>query len=152
MTSRSHTTRPKLVAAPVLAAAVNSPTLFGRQLWSETRIALFQQSVDTRSGRVHMRELAPRVRFGDKWLEGPVTELFQEDIAHFRPMLIQDVDEDPMKVLQGGGTPKLEALQLNNGTVYRWNRPCYGVGGREAPPAHRVSIHPGRTLDFGRGC
>ena len=25
--------------------------------------------------------------------------------------------------------PELQALQLYNSTVYRWNRPCYGVGG-----------------------
>ena len=118
----------QLLAGPVLAAAVNSPTLFGRQLWSETRIALFQQSVDTRSGRVHMRELAPRVRFGDKWLEGPVTQLFQEDVARFRPLLIQRVEEDPIAVLDEGRSPRLQALQLNNGTIYRWNRPCYGTG------------------------
>jgi len=26
-----------------------------------------------------------------------------------------------------GITPQLKALQVHNGTVYRWNRPCYGV-------------------------
>jgi hypothetical protein len=31
------------VAGPVLSAATNSPLLFGRRLWRETRIALFQQ-------------------------------------------------------------------------------------------------------------
>ncbi len=118
----------QLAAGPVLAAAVNSPLLFGRQLWSETRIALFQQSVDTRRGQVHMRELAPRVRFGDAWVERSVTELFQEDLARFRILLTMEVDEDPLEVLAAGGVPKLAALQLNNSTVYRWNRPCYGVG------------------------
>jgi CBS domain-containing protein len=32
-----------------------------------------------------------------------------------------------MEVLQNGGLPKLSALRLHNGTVWRWNRPCYGV-------------------------
>ncbi|MBT4187704.1 MAG: hypothetical protein HOE14_10885, partial [Gemmatimonadales bacterium] len=119
----------QLVTGPVLAASVNSPLLFGKLLWAETRIALFQQSVDTRSGSVHMRELAPRVRFGDHWLQHSVTELFQEDMARFRVLLTREVDEDPIQVLRDGGVPALQALQLNNGTVYRWNRPCYGVGG-----------------------
>jgi CBS domain-containing protein len=119
----------QLVAGPVLAACANSPILFGKLLWAETRIALFQQSVDTRSGRVHMRELSPRVRFGDHWVECSVTELFQEDLARFRVLLTREVDEDPIQVLRDGGVPALQALQLNNGTVYRWNRPCYGVGG-----------------------
>ena len=33
----------------MLAVATNSPILFGRRLWAETRIALFQQAVDTRT-------------------------------------------------------------------------------------------------------
>ena len=117
------------VTAPVLAASVNSPLLFGKRLWSETRIALFQQSLDTRSTTLHMRELKPRVRFGSRWLDESVTELFQEDIAHFRVLLASEIDEDPMQELDEGRIPSLQALQLHNGTVYRWNRPCYGVGG-----------------------
>ncbi len=117
----------QLVTAPVLAAAVNSPLLFGRRLWAETRIALFQQSLDTRSTNLHMRELSPRVRFGEGWVEDSVTELFQEDIARFRVLMAQEIEEDPMEVLEAGGVPRLEALQLHNSTVYRWNRPCYGI-------------------------
>lgn len=112
---------------PVLAACVNSPLLFGRRLWSETRIALFQQSLDTRSADLHMREMSPRVRFGGSWLERSVVELFQEDIATFRVLLATEIDEDPIRLLDEGGVPKLHALQLFNGTVYRWNRPCYGI-------------------------
>lgn len=126
----------QLVTAPVLAAAVNSPVLFAKRLWDETRIALFQQSVDTRSATVHMRELAPRVRFGEQWMRESVTELFQEDVARFRVLLTETVDEDPHAVLDAGGIPKLQALQLHNSTIYRWNRPCYGVG--EGKPHLRI--------------
>ena len=115
------------VTGPALAACVNSPLLFGRRLWSETRIALFQQSLDTRGADLHMRETSPRVRFGGSWLEQSVVELFQEDIGTFRVLLATPVDEDPIAVLNAGGVPRLQALQLYNGTVYRWNRPCYGI-------------------------
>ncbi len=115
------------VTGPILAASVNSPLLFGRRLWAETRIALFRQSLDTRGADLHMREMSPRVRFGGSWLEKSVTELFQEDIANFRVLLAMDVEEDSIEVLDQGGVPKLHALQLFNGTVYRWNRPCYGI-------------------------
>ena len=115
------------VTGPILAACVNSPLLFGRRLWAETRIALFQQSLDTRGADLHMREMSPRVRFGGDWLERSVTELFQEDIAAFRVLLAIDIEEDPFSVFDAGGVPKLQALQLFNGTVYRWNRPCYGI-------------------------
>jgi CBS domain-containing protein/gamma-glutamylcysteine synthetase len=113
--------------APVLAAAANSPLLFGKRLWAETRIALFQQSMDTRDTSVHQREVLPRVRFGEHWVEGSVVELFQEDIARFRVILEEDVHEDALKLLEEGRIPTLKALQLFNSTIYRWNRPCYGV-------------------------
>ena len=67
------------------------------------------------------------MRFGGSWLERSVVELFQEDVAAFRVLLATPVDEDPLAVLDEGGVPKLSALQLFNGTVYRWNRPCYGI-------------------------
>lgn len=119
----------QVMTAPVLAAAVNSPLLFGKLLWDETRIALFQQSVDTRSGSVHMRDMSPRVRFGEQWVESSVVDLFQEDLARFQVLLTTEIDEDPLVALESGKAPNLTALQLHNGTVYRWNRPCYGVGG-----------------------
>ena len=115
------------VAAPVVAAAVNSPLLFGRQLWRETRIALFQQSVDTRSPAGHMRQLPSRVSFGRHWIRESVAEIFREDISRFRVLLSTEVDEDPFEMLEQGKAPKLAALALHNGTIYRWNRPCYGI-------------------------
>lgn len=121
----------QVVTAPVLAAAVNSPVLFAKRLWEETRIALFQQSVDTRSATVHMRELAPRVRFGEQWVQSSVTELFQEDIARFRVLLTSEVSEDPIECLNRGEIPSLQALQLHNSTIYRWNRPCYGLSANQ---------------------
>ena len=115
------------VAAPVVAAAVNSPLLFGRQLWRETRIALFQQSVDTRSPAGHMRQLPSRVSFGRNWIQGSVAEIFKEDISRFRVLLSAEIEEDPFETLAQGKAPKLSALSLHNGTIYRWNRPCYGI-------------------------
>jgi CBS domain-containing protein/gamma-glutamyl:cysteine ligase YbdK (ATP-grasp superfamily) len=115
------------VAAPVLAAACNAPMLFGRRLWRETRIALFQQSVDHRAAGLHLREQAPRVSFGRHWVDESVLEIFREDIARFKVLLAVDVDEDSLAVLKGGGVPALKALRLHNGTIYRWTRPCYGI-------------------------
>ena len=115
------------VAGPCLAAATNSPLLFGKRLWQETRIALFQQAVDTRSSNLYLREMSPRVHFGTDWVKESVTELFKEDIARFRVLITTEEEEDPFDVLARGDVPKLKALQLHNGTVYRWNRPCYGI-------------------------
>lgn len=120
------------VAAPVLAAATNSPMLFGRQLWRETRIALFQQSIDTRSPAGHLRTLSPRVSFGRRWVDESVVEIYKEDISRFRVIMSTEVDEDPFEVIDRGMAPRLQALRLHNGTIYRWNRPCYGISGGKA--------------------
>ena len=102
---------------------MNSPVLFGKRLWAETRIALFRQSLDTRSTSVHLRDFSARVRFGDRWVKESVAELFQEDIVQFRVLLAQEAVEDPFERLAVGDIPRLEALQLHNSTVYRWTRP-----------------------------
>ncbi|MGH9380075.1 MAG: glutamate-cysteine ligase family protein [Thermoanaerobaculia bacterium] len=115
------------VAAPVLAAATNSPLLFGRRLWRETRIALFQQSVDTRSPKAHLREQAARVSFGQEWVRESAAEIFREDVARFRVLLGTEIEEDPFAAIEAGRAPSLKALRLHNSTVYRWNRPCYGI-------------------------
>lgn len=113
-------------AAPVLAAATNSPILLGRRLWHETRIALFQQSTDTRVVDTQ-REMLPRVTFGRRWVERSVLEIYREDVARFRPIFSDEAIEDPFATLARGEAPSLMALRLHNGTVWRWNRPCYGV-------------------------
>ncbi len=115
------------IAGPVLASAVNSPILFGKRLWAETRIALFHQSVDTRQVSDHLRDSSPRVTFGNQWLRDSILEIYKEDIARYRVMLSSNITEDVDQILEDGGIPKLMALQVHNGTVYRWNRPCYGV-------------------------
>ncbi|MEZ4382809.1 MAG: CBS domain-containing protein [Nannocystaceae bacterium] len=132
------------VTAPVLAAAVNSPVLLRHRLWMETRIALFQQSIDVRTASAHARGGRPRVHFGDRWVQHGVLELFREDIARFRVMLAGDRDEDPMAVLARGEVPKLSALRMHNGTVYRWNRACYGLSGER--PHLRIEM---RSLPAG---
>ena len=115
------------IAGPVLAVSTNSPLLLGKELWAETRIALFQQSIDMRSGSTLIREQQPRVTFGTRWLKKSISEIFKEDIARFNFLIASDIKKDSLEVLKEGGIPELDALKVHNGTIYRWNRPCYGV-------------------------
>lgn len=115
------------ITGPVLASAVNSPILFGKRLWAETRVALFHQSVDTRKVGDHLRESSPRVTFGTGWLRNSILDIYKEDIARHRAILSSEISENAEELLEKGEIPKLMALQVHNGTVYRWNRPCYGV-------------------------
>lgn len=121
------------VAAPVLAVASNSPLLFGKRLWNETRIALFQQSVDTRRASEHFRDRSPRVTFGNDWVREGVMDLYREDIVRYRPMLMPDTSVNVMEQLEQGITPELSSLMTHNSTVYRWNRACYGVSPNGKP-------------------
>jgi CBS domain-containing protein/gamma-glutamyl:cysteine ligase YbdK (ATP-grasp superfamily) len=123
----SHYNMAQAITAPVLAAAVNSPLLFGHRLWQETRVALFQHSIDSRSRTQLARGQPTRVSFGDRWLKNSVVELFHDQISRFRPIMITQPDEDPFQLLARGETPLLSALRMHNGTVWRWNRACYGV-------------------------
>jgi CBS domain-containing protein/gamma-glutamylcysteine synthetase len=119
--------------APIISIAANSPMVFGRRLWHETRIALFQQSLDTRTSHEHLRERSPRVSFGKDWLKESIMEIYKEDIARFRVLLGDNVEEDSLDMVSKKKTPKLRALQIHNSTVYRWNRPCYGISPNGQP-------------------
>jgi len=122
----------QFLSGPVLSTATNSPILFGQRLWKETRIGLFQQAVDTRSSSRQAQERLARVSFGSAWVKESVLEIFREDITRFRAILATDIEEDPFRDLAAGRPPALTALRLHNGTVYRWNRPCYGSAGGKA--------------------
>lgn len=123
----------QMLLAPIVAISANSPLVFGRRLWHETRIALFQQALDTRTSNEHMRVRRPRVNFGSDWLRESVLEIHKEDIARFRVLLGDEIEEDSLDMVAAGKTPKLRALQIFNSTVYRWNRPCYGISPNGKP-------------------
>ena len=119
------------VAGVQVALGANSPFLFGRELWRETRITLFQQATDTRPEELQAQGVRPRVWFGDRWITS-VFDLFEENIRYFPALLPLCDDEDPVAELDRGRVPELSELTLHNGTVYRWNRPVYAVTGGRA--------------------
>jgi hypothetical protein len=116
----------QVISSVQVALGANSPLLFGRELWRETRIPLFEQATDTRSEEIRAQGVRPRVWFGERWITS-VFDLFEENVRYF-PALLPICDQhDPALILERGDTPELSELRLHNGTVYRWNRPIYAV-------------------------
>jgi glutamate-cysteine ligase len=114
------------IAAVQVAICANSPFLFGRRLWDETRIALFEQSTDTRPDELKAQGVRPRAWFGERWVAS-IFDLFEENVRYYPPLLPICDDEDPLEALRAGDVPRLGELRLHNGTIYRWNRPVYDV-------------------------
>jgi hypothetical protein len=114
------------VAAVQIAVGANAPFLFGRELWRESRPPLFTQATDTRPPELQAQGVRPRTWFGERWISSAY-ELFEENVRYFPALLPICDDEEPLRVIDEGGVPNLQELALHNGTVYRWNRPVYGV-------------------------
>ena len=100
-----------MLSAPMVAVAANSPYLFGYELWDETRIPLFEQSVELGSDDYR------RVTFGHAYIKHSMFECFEENLKHY-PVLV------PFK--ESSDITQLSHLCFHNGTIWRWNRPLIG--------------------------
>jgi hypothetical protein len=117
----------KLLSAPMVAASANSPYLFGRDLWDETRIPLFEQAVE-----VGGSEADQRVTFGIRYIEESIGEYFRANLQRY-PVLLPRLMDEPEETLPH--------LRLHNGTIWRWNRPLIGFNDNGEPHLrieHRV--------------
>ncbi|OJS99520.1 hypothetical protein [Marinobacter nauticus] len=114
----------QLVTPIALALASNSPSLFGHHLWDETRIALFKQSVDSRSPNHRTWKHPPRVYYGNGWARS-AWELFAASASLYPPILPLMSEEDPMTVIDRGEVPELAELRLHHGTTWPWNRAIF---------------------------
>ncbi len=128
-----------ILSAPMVALAANSPFLFGKDLWDETRIPLFEQAVPV--GGYDGAAFGPirRVTFGSGYARQSLLECFQENLQHYPIML-------PVELL--GDPAALHHLRLHNGTIWRWNRPLIGFDETGRPHLrieHRV-IPSGPTI------
>ncbi|MDX2457745.1 MAG: glutamate--cysteine ligase, partial [Gammaproteobacteria bacterium] len=105
------------VSAPLVAVAANSPYLFGHDLWSETRIPLFEQSVAVGGFAGASHGPMRRVTFGSGYVRHSIFECFVENEQHY-PLLL------PMQFHDG--LDQMSHVRLHNGTIWRWNRPLIG--------------------------
>ncbi|MCB1801798.1 MAG: glutamate--cysteine ligase [Gammaproteobacteria bacterium] len=117
----------KMLSAITVGVGANSPFLFGRQLWQETRIALFEQAV-----AVGGSDYSKRVTFGVRYAESSILECFEANRTRY-PVILPDLMDEPRE--------RLAHLRLHNGTVWRWNRPLIGFDEHGEPHVrieHRV--------------
>jgi gamma-glutamyl:cysteine ligase YbdK (ATP-grasp superfamily) len=130
-----------IASAPIVAVCANSPYLFGKDLWDETRIPLFEQAVATGGydgaafGPIH------RVTFGTGYVRKSLMECLHENIEHYPVLLPVNLDNSESK---------LSYLRLHNGTIWRWNRPLIGFdndGEAHLRIEHRVIPSGPSTLD-----
>lgn len=99
-----------ILSAPLVAIAANSPFLFGQALWKETRIAIFEQSLQQTHGR-------ERVTLGAAYAGEDITELFDENLREYPALLPIDAGEPARRY---------SCMRLQNGTIWRWIRPIVG--------------------------
>jgi hypothetical protein len=126
----------KIISAPMVALSANSPFLFGHDLWDETRIPLFEQSV-----AVGASDYSKRVTFGVRYAQDSIMECFDANRDRY-PVLLPQLMDEPVE--------SLAHLQLHNGTIWRWNRPLVGVssnGQAHIRIEHRVVPSGPSTLD-----
>jgi len=121
------------LAGPCISLSANSPIVFGKRLWHESRIAMFEQALDTRNTHEHMREQSTRVSFGKEWLQDSILDIYREDISRFKVILSSIFDKDSWQEVKKGKVPDLDSLLIHNSTVYRWNRPQYGISDNGQP-------------------
>jgi hypothetical protein len=122
----AHWNAAQAIAGVQVAVGANAPFFFGKELWRETRIALFEQATDTRPDELKAQGVRPRVWFGERWITS-IFDLFEENVLYFPALLPVCEAEDPVETLGRGDIPELPELRLHNGTIYRWNRPIYDV-------------------------
>lgn len=110
-----------IASAATVGVSANSPYLFGRDLWDETRIPLFEQAVEVGGFAGAAYGPLRRVGFGSGYVRGSLFEPFEENLEHFPVLLPMRFDEQPTDRWS-----QLSHLRLHNGTIWRWNRPLIG--------------------------
>ena len=78
----------------MVAISANSPYLFGKDLWAETRIPVFEQAVDVGGYNGAAQGPIHRVSFGTDYARQSLMECFTENMQHFPCLLPMHFTDD----------------------------------------------------------
>ncbi|MCP4041947.1 MAG: glutamate--cysteine ligase [Gammaproteobacteria bacterium] len=130
----------KILSAPMVAICANAPFLYGKDLWDETRIPLFEQAVAVSGEGPGMDP--DRVTFGKRYIDESMMECYHSNLERYDLLLPTVFDQPPERMAH---------LRLHNGTIWRWNRPLIGIDETGGPPhlrvEHRVVSAPTSVVD-----
>ena len=125
-TFAAHWNAAQAIAGMQVAMGANSPFFFGKELWRETRIALFEQATDTRPEELKAQGVRPRVWFGERWITS-IFDLFEENVRYFPALLPVARTRTRSRRSTRGDMPSCPSCACTTAPIYRWNRPIYDV-------------------------
>jgi hypothetical protein len=101
-----------LASVVLLGFSANSSLVLGKRAWHESRITIFEQSVDTRDKERREHGDEKRVHFAQGYIDSWM-DLFEQNNA-FKIIFADSKDTD---------VSDLHHFSLHNGTIWRWIRP-----------------------------
>lgn len=114
-----------IITPLMVAISANSPFFLGKELWHESRIPLFTQTLNSTS-----KKGVQRTTLGDQY------------ITHFQELFFQNLDYAPLLPAcdERQKRENLYHLKLHNGSVWRWNRPILHCENGQITPRfeHRI--------------
>lgn len=115
------------LSAPMLALTANTPFLFGKRLWDESRIPLFEQSMPNSTSALG------RVGLGYGFMKESVCEYFRYNHDEY------DVFFPENENFERG---RFTHNSVHNGTIWHWNRVVVGRGDEGQDYGVRIEFRP----------
>lgn len=111
------------IAGPMLTISANSPFIMGYHLWSDTRVAVFDQVMTL--PRFDRGRGFKCCLFGTGYLKDSFFELFDQNFQFFPRLLPEAMADFPPE--------EMFHVRRHNGVVYRWNRPVIDFSADSRP-------------------
>ncbi|HHT0593184.1 TPA: glutamate-cysteine ligase family protein [Legionella anisa] len=109
----------QILSAPLLALSSNSPYFCGKNLWSETRIGIFEQLY------TFPHPLQKTVFFEPNYMQETLFPIFENNLKNFPYLLPLAACEEPID--------HMFHVRCQNSCIFRWNRPILDFNKQSEP-------------------